>query len=118
MMIVTVFWLGQRYAKWRAGSLPPELAQNVKTGAKISFGMYLNQSFCLYLLGRFLGTLKVNDGTLLAILPVGYGVVLTLSLSVAYFCYRVAPFGWLIGRPQWHPWQWLATLRQPIHAEK
>ncbi|WP_225419836.1 acyltransferase [Levilactobacillus cerevisiae] len=118
VMIVTVFWLGQRYAKWRAGSLPPELAQNVKTGAKISFGMYLNQSFCLYLLGRFLGTLTVNDGTLLAILPVGYGVVLTLSVAVAYFCYRVAPFGWLIGRPQWHPWQWLATLRQPIHAEK
>lgn len=118
LMIITVFWLGQRYAKWRAGSMPAELAQGVKTGAKISFGMYLNQSFCLYLLGRLLGTLDVSDLKLLVLLPVGYGVVLTLSLATAYFCYRVPPFGWLIGRPQWHVWQWLSAHRQPSRVEK
>ncbi|MGO1811514.1 MAG: acyltransferase, partial [Lacticaseibacillus paracasei] len=31
---------------------------------------------------------------------IGYIFILAVSFTIAWLCYRIAPFGWLIGRPQ------------------
>jgi len=39
---------------------------------------------------------------MLMLLPIGYAFVLGGAFLVSWFCYKVPPFGILIGRPQWH----------------
>ncbi|MFT8842468.1 MAG: acyltransferase [Schleiferilactobacillus harbinensis] len=103
LMIMTVFWLGRRYAQWRQTTQHCGLDQLIQNGAKVSFGIYLCQTIAVSLLSGILGQLHLSDTALLLLLPLGYAFVLGLSFLIAWFCYRVPPFGWLIGRPQpWH----------------
>jgi peptidoglycan/LPS O-acetylase OafA/YrhL len=99
-MIGLVFWIGQQYAQWRQQDLSGWLDHLIQLGAKISFGIYLNQIIGLTLLKYLLRRLALSDWQLLIGIPVGYLVVLSVSFLLAWFCYRVYPLGILVGRPQ------------------
>lgn len=103
MMIVLVFWLGKQYASWREHGMPAWLDHLVQRCAKVSFGMYLNQIIGLTTLAAILSHLTLADWQLALLIPVGYGFVLVYSFALAWFCYKVAPFGILVGRPQKRP---------------
>lgn len=110
LMIMTIFWIGQRYATWRQAGMSTAIEWLVKNGAKISFGMYLNQSLGLLVLKLILKNQRWQDWQYLLMLPLGYIGVIGSSFAIAWFCYKVPPFGVLIGRPQWHfRWAPLAT---------
>lgn len=102
LMIITIFWLGKQYATWRSNGIPRSIEWFIKNGAKISFGIYLNQSLGLLVLKVILNQITTNDTVYLILVPAGYLLVIGFSFAVAWFCYRVTPFGFLIGRPQWH----------------
>lgn len=102
VMICFVFWVGLQYADWRQRDIPPRVEWFVKTGSKVSFGIYLDQTIGLTLLRALLVSVHVPDWGYLVLIPVGYVFVLAVSFGIAYFCYKVPPFGLLIGRPQWH----------------
>ncbi|MFD1432314.1 acyltransferase [Lacticaseibacillus yichunensis] len=102
MMIIFVFWLGQRYADWRKNGIPRWFETFVKNGAKISFGIYLDQTIGLTILRALLAQVTLSDTALLVLIPFGYLLVLGISFGIAWFCFKVPPFGILIGRPQWH----------------
>ncbi|KRL49702.1 acyltransferase family protein [Levilactobacillus spicheri] len=102
-MISLVFWIGLQYARVRQRGLPGWIDRLVQAFSKVSFGIYLVQSLPLFALYGILGLLHVPAWGLLLLLPVGYLFVLGGALTISWFCYRVPPFGVLIGRPQWHP---------------
>ncbi|WP_179395860.1 acyltransferase [Lacticaseibacillus absianus] len=102
LMIVTVFAIGKGYAHWRTNGMPQWLDRFIANGAKVSFGIYLDQTIGLALLRWLLTFITVPDWALLVLIPVGYVFVLAVSFGIAWFCYKVPPFGILIGRPQWH----------------
>lgn len=101
VMIATVFLIGLKYAEVRTTKLDPATDQVIKLGSKISFGLYLTQTIPLLILKGILSYLEYLPAWfLLILLPLGYLFVLGGSFALAYFCYRVPPFGILIGRPQ------------------
>lgn len=102
MVIVTVFWIGKKYALRRKNGMPHWFNLFVKNGAKVSFGIYLDQMIGLTILGSILAKTDLADWMYLILIPVGYLLVIAVSFGVAWFCYKVPPFGLLIGRPQWH----------------
>ncbi len=102
MMIILVFWIGKAYAYWREHGIWPWLETFIKNGAIISFGIYLDQTLGLNVLSRFLTIVHAPDWVFFIALPVGYLFVIGFSFAVAWFCYKVPPFGIFIGRPQWH----------------
>lgn len=101
-MLSFVFWLGLQYAKARQHGLPDWLDRIIKAFSKVSFGVYLVQSLPLFALYGLLGLVHLPAWAVLALLPVGYLFVFSGSLAISWFCYKVPPFGVLIGRPQWH----------------
>ncbi|MDE3316090.1 acyltransferase [Lacticaseibacillus zeae] len=100
VMIAFVALLGQKYATWHAKQPKHWFARLVGNGAQVSFGVYLCQTIALSLLSGVLGLLHLSNLTLMLLLPVGYLGILGGSFGIAWFCYKVSPFGWLIGRPQ------------------
>lgn len=102
LMIVTIFWLGKQYAHWREHGIPASIERFIKNGSKVSFGIYLNQSIGLLVAKLILNHLSVQNWTYMLLLPFIYVMVIGISFGLAWFCYRVPPFGFLIGRPQWH----------------
>lgn len=113
LMILTIFWIGLKYSDWRQHGMPARLDQWVKNGAKVSFGIYLDQTIGLTLLRWILAQTHLSDWGYFAAIPLGYVFVLAVSFGIAWFCYKVPPFGILIGRPQWHL---LKHNRQPKGA--
>jgi len=101
-MIVFVFWIGRQYAHAREKALPQWLDRIIKNMSKVSFGIYLVQTIPLTLLYGILSFIKLPSIVTLLLLPVGYAFVLGGSFLISWFCYKVPPFGVLIGRPQWH----------------
>ncbi|WP_412990415.1 acyltransferase [Pediococcus siamensis] len=100
MMVAVVFYLGKKYAYQRTHGLNPWIEKLVATSSKLSFGIYLVQTIPILLLDRILASLTNIPNWLLFIgVPIGYLFVLGGSVLIAYFCYRVVPFGILIGRP-------------------
>ncbi|WP_225048097.1 acyltransferase [Lacticaseibacillus kribbianus] len=102
LMIVTVFAIGKGYAAWRKRGMPHLLEAFISNGAKVSFGIYLDQTIGLIILEKLLTYVHVSDWALFALIPVGYALALGISFGIAWFCYKIPPFGLLIGRPQWH----------------
>ncbi|BAN75350.1 MULTISPECIES: acyltransferase family protein [Lacticaseibacillus] len=100
VMIAFVALLGQKYATWHAKQPTHWFACLVGNGAQVSFGVYLCQTIALSLLSGVLGLMHLSNLTLLLLLPLGYLGILGVSFGIAWFCYKVSPFGWLIGRPQ------------------
>ena len=101
-MIAFVFWIGRQYAHARNQGLPNWLDRGIKNLSKVSFGIYLTQTIPLTLLYGILSFIKVPSIVMLLLLPVGYSFVLGGAFLISWFCYKVPPFGVLIGRPQWH----------------
>lgn len=100
--IPLVFWIGKQYAAWRKRGMPQILERLISTGAKISFGIYLDQIVGLLLLEWLLKLANLSDWMLLILLPVGWLFVIMVSFIIAWFFYKVPPLGFMIGRPQVH----------------
>ncbi|MTV81233.1 acyltransferase family protein [Lactobacillus sp. CRM56-3] len=115
MMIILVFWLGRKYAYWRQHGIWQWAETLIKNGALISFGIYLDQELGLNILDRALMLIKAPDWAFFWALPISYLFVIGVSFIVAWFCYKVPPFGILIGRPQWHI---LKKNRQVAHRRQ
>ncbi|KRN98896.1 Acyltransferase [Companilactobacillus kimchiensis] len=101
-MIAFVFWIGRQYAHARNRGLPNWLDRGIKNMSKVSFGIYLVQTIPLTMLYGILSMIKVPSVVMLLMLPLGYAFVLGGAFLISWFCYKVPPFGVLIGRPQWH----------------
>lgn len=101
-MIAFVFWIGRQYAHARNNGLPKIIDCMVSNMAKVSFGIYLVQTIPITLLYGILSMIKVPSIVMLLLLPLGYAFVLGGAFLISWFCYKVPPFGVLIGRPQWH----------------
>nr|WP_252902346.1 acyltransferase [Paucilactobacillus hokkaidonensis] len=99
LTICTIFFVGKQYEAWRDNGMPEWLTTGVSRIAKVSFGMYLNQTIILMILKWLLSMLSVPDWVLLFMLPLGWLSVVYGSFTFAWFCYKVPPFGFLIGRP-------------------
>ena len=100
VMIAFVAILGQKYARWHAKQPTHWFARLVGHGAQVSFGVYLCQTIAITLLGGVLELVHLSNLMLMLLLPLGYLSILGISFAIAWFCYKVSPFGWLIGRPQ------------------
>ena len=101
-MIAFVFWIGRQYAHAREKTFPQWLDRIIKNMSKVSFGIYLTQTIPITLLYGILSVIKLPSIAMLLLLPVGYAFVLGGAFLISWFCYKVPPFGVLIGRPQWH----------------
>ncbi|WP_334351968.1 acyltransferase [Companilactobacillus sp. HBUAS56257] len=101
-MITFVFWIGRQYAHARQKNLPAWLDQMIHNLAKVSFGIYLVQTIPIAILYGILSIINVPSYVMLLMLPLGYAFVLGGAFLISWFCYKVPPFGVLIGRPQWH----------------
>lgn len=100
VMIATVFLVGRRYAYQRQHGLNPKLDWIIRMGAKVSFGVYLVQTIPLTLLRYGLSLTHLPSWGYVVLMPLGYLFVASGSFLIAWFCYKVPPFGILIGRPQ------------------
>ncbi|MFC4772092.1 hypothetical protein [Enterococcus hermanniensis] len=99
-MVATVFLVGLHYAKVRE-KMTQQLTTKINLIAKVSFGLYLAQTIPLTILRLILSRLAFLPAWGFVILvPLGYLFVWLSSFGIAYFCYKVPPFGRLIGRPQ------------------
>lgn len=99
-MIVFVFWIGRQYTHAREAGLPIWIDKLIKNLSKVSFGLYLVQSLPILMLYKILSLLNVSSWVMLVMLPLGYAFVLGGAFVISWFCYKVPPFGILIGRPQ------------------
>lgn len=101
MMIGVVFLVGLKYAEIRETRLDPAIDHFIKLGSKISFGIYLSQTIPITLLYGILGYIdQIPSWLMLMLFPLGYAFVLGGSFLISWACYKVWPFGILIGRPQ------------------
>ncbi len=100
-MVATVFSLSLGYAKRRTRPRWQPFAKFVSLSSKISFGIYLTQSIMLTLIGVVIPKLHMSDWNWLASAPLVYIIALGGTWLISYFCYKVPPFGVLIGRPNW-----------------
>ncbi|WP_056991425.1 acyltransferase family protein [Liquorilactobacillus mali] len=105
VMLSLIFWIGKKYAERQARGLPNWLQSLMDRAVKVSFGMYLNQTVGLLIVSTILHTLSLPNWLLVVLIPVGWLVVVLISFTLAWTCYKVPPFGFLIGRPNWHPFK-------------
>ncbi|WP_243681203.1 hypothetical protein [Lacticaseibacillus manihotivorans] len=82
--------------------MPTWFATAIHNAAIVSFGVYLDQTLALSILRGALSLMTLPDWACVILIPIGYVAVLAMAVGIAWFCYKVPPFGLLIGRPQWH----------------
>ncbi|WP_296111780.1 acyltransferase [uncultured Limosilactobacillus sp.] len=101
-MILTIIALSQQYAQRRQLPNWQPFTKAVDLSSKLSFGVYLTQTASLSLLAGLLGLIKnnVSSWELIILLPFGYLIALGGAWLISFFCYKVPPFGVLVGRPQ------------------
>lgn len=101
-MILTIIALSQQYAQHRQEPNWQPFTKAVDLSSKLSFGVYLTQTASLALLAGCLGLIQnhLSSLSLLMLLPFGYLIALGGAWMISYFCFKVPPFGILIGRPQ------------------
>lgn len=97
-----VIWIGLQYAKYRENGLPQWLVKFVSIGAKVGFGMYLGQTVALTIMAGVLSALDIADIANFLLIPVMFIIIVLMDYYMSYFFYKIPPFGFLIGRPQWH----------------
>lgn len=100
-MIATIFALSLHYARNREKSSLQWLRRSVDLSSKLSFGIYLTQTASLAIFGLVIDWINpyLSDVALALLFPLGYLLVLGGAWLISYFCYKVSPFGILIGRP-------------------
>ncbi|KRL75034.1 Acyltransferase [Secundilactobacillus paracollinoides DSM 15502 = JCM 11969] len=101
-MIAFVFWVGLRFAYWRQHGLWPWIDRWVHNVAKVSFGLYLVQTIPLAMLAFILTKISLPAWAMVLCLPIGYVFVVAVAFGISWFCYKVPPFGILIGRNNLH----------------
>nr|WP_257609850.1 acyltransferase family protein [Oenococcus oeni] len=105
VMLNLIFWLGKKYATFRQRGFPKWLENFINRAVKVSFGMYLNQTLGLLMLSWLLSVFSLPDWIMMILIPFGWVLVIAISFMIAWFCYKVPPFGFLVGRPNWHPFR-------------
>ena len=102
MMILSIISLSLKYADNRTKPQMQFFANAVGLSSKLSFGVYLTQTAALSALAGILGILSnvLASWQILLLLPSGYLFVISGSWLISFFCYKVPPFGVLVGRPQ------------------
>ncbi|KRM55785.1 acyltransferase [Lacticaseibacillus sharpeae] len=101
-MVATVFSLSLGYAQRRTRPRWQPFAKFVALSSKISFGIYLMQSIMLTIIAVYIPKIGLSDWGWLLSAPLVYIIALGGTWLLSYFCYKVPPFGILIGRPNWH----------------
>lgn len=102
MMILSIISISLNYAANRKNPQMLSFTKAVELSSKLSFGVYLTQTASLAMLAGILNYLSplLTSWQILLLLPIGYLFVIGGSWLISYFCYKVPPFGVLIGRPQ------------------
>ena len=103
VMLWVIYWIGKKYAQYRAKyGFPKWLEISTKNLVKVSYGLYLNQTIGLLCIRYLLKSLQLSNLLLAFLIPVGWILVILISFLIAWACYKIPPFGFLIGRPNIH----------------
>lgn len=99
-VIFAVMAIGIKYAEVRTRPRWQWFSNLVNITSTLSFGIYLTQTAPIIVLKRTLDNLavKLPSWGFLLMVPVGVMFVLIISWLISYFCYKVPPFGALVGR--------------------
>lgn len=98
--IFAIMAIGIKYSEVRTKSGWQWFSKLVSITSTLSFGIYLTQTAPIMILERTLDKLAVKLPSVgfLLMAPVGLLFVLIGSWLISYFCYKVPPFGVLIGK--------------------
>lgn len=98
--IFAVMAIGIKYAEVRTRPGWQWFSKFVGITSTLSFGIYLTQTAPIMILERTLDKLAVKLPSVgfLLMAPVGLLFVLIVSWLISYFCYKVPPFGALVGK--------------------
>ena len=98
--IFAVMAIGIKYAEVRTKPHWQWFSKLVGITSTLSFGIYLTQTAPILVLEHTLDGLamKLSSIGFLLMAPVGLLFVLIVSWLISYFCYKVPPFGALVGK--------------------
>lgn len=97
-----IIWLGQQYVTYRENGLPKWFVAFVSTGAKISFGIYLSQTVALWIVEAGVSVLNLPTWGNFLMIPLVFALTVAVGYGISYVAFKLPPFGFLVGRPQWH----------------
>lgn len=99
-VIFAVMAIGIKYAEVRTRPKWQWFSRLVGITSTLSFGVYLTQTLPIMVLERTLKhlALQVPSMVLLLMFPLGLLFVLAGSWLISYLCYKIPPFGILVGR--------------------
>lgn len=97
-----IIWIGLQYAKYRDNGLPQWFVSFVSTGAKVGFGMYLGQTVALEIVDLGVTALSLPTVWNFVTLPLVFIIVVAVDYGMSLCFFKIPPFGFLVGRPQWH----------------
>lgn len=103
VMLLVIYWIGKKYAQYRTKHGFSHWFENsAKNLVKVSYGLYLNQTIGLLGISYLLKAFQLSNPLLAASILVGWLLVILISFLIAWGCYKIPPFGFLIGRPNIH----------------
>lgn len=102
-IILSAISISLKYAEVRTKPGWQKFASFVSITSTLSFGIYLTQMAPMLILTRVLRKINlwITSWEMLLLVPVGLLFVFAGSWLISYFCYKVPPFGILIGRSNW-----------------
>ncbi|WP_281165756.1 acyltransferase [Liquorilactobacillus sicerae] len=103
VMLLVIYWIGKKYAQYRAKYGFSKWFENSANNlVKVSYGLYLTQTIGLLCVKYLLKSLQLSNLLLAILIPIGWMLVILVSFLIAWACYKIPPFGFLIGRPNVH----------------
>ena len=82
--------------------MPQWFVSFVSTGAKVGFGMYLGQTVALEIVDLGVTALSLPTVWNFVTLPLVFIIVVAVDYGMSLCFFKIPPFGFLVGRPQWH----------------
>jgi hypothetical protein len=101
-MIAFVFWIGRQYAHARNNGLPKIIDRAVSNMAKVSFRDLSSSDDSHYIAIWHSQRDKGTFNRHVVVIAIRIRICIGGAFLISWFCYKVPPFGILIGRPQWH----------------